>query len=84
MKRWQIPTFGNWDYSDEMPITQYFESARKAGLVRAGFSVAGCQEDLVNVPVAMPVKLTYQDGICRRKVWNCHTLLLWIPVYFFY
>ncbi|KAH0467065.1 hypothetical protein IEQ34_004303 [Dendrobium chrysotoxum] len=66
-KSWQIPTFGNWDYGDEMPITQYFESARQAGLVRAGFSGAGCEEDLF-VPVAMPVKLAYQDGLSRRKV----------------
>lgn len=25
--RRQIPAFGNWDYSDELPITQHFESA---------------------------------------------------------
>lgn len=30
----QIPAFGNWDYANELPITQYFESARQAGLVR--------------------------------------------------
>lgn len=33
-KRNQIPAFGNWDFSDGLPITQYFESARQAGLVR--------------------------------------------------
>ncbi|KAI3968747.1 hypothetical protein MKX01_028897 [Papaver californicum] len=33
-KRNQIPTFWNWDFSDGLPITQYFESARQAGLVR--------------------------------------------------
>ncbi|OVA01653.1 hypothetical protein BVC80_9073g92 [Macleaya cordata] len=33
-KRNQIPAFGNWDYSDGLPITQYFESARQAGLLR--------------------------------------------------
>ncbi|KAF9610656.1 hypothetical protein IFM89_023912 [Coptis chinensis] len=27
-----IPAFGNWDYEDGLPITQYFESARQAGL----------------------------------------------------
>lgn len=30
----QIPAFGNWDYANELPITQYFESARQAGLLR--------------------------------------------------
>ncbi|KAJ1413820.1 hypothetical protein SESBI_19314 [Sesbania bispinosa] len=30
----QIPPFGNWDFANELPITQYFESARQAGLVR--------------------------------------------------
>ncbi|KAK7258587.1 hypothetical protein RIF29_24168 [Crotalaria pallida] len=30
----QIPAFGNWDYANELPITQYFECARQAGLVR--------------------------------------------------
>jgi len=30
----QIPAFGNWDYANELPITQYFETARQAGLVR--------------------------------------------------
>ncbi|KAJ7978214.1 Pathogenic type III effector avirulence factor Avr AvrRpt-cleavage: cleavage site protein [Quillaja saponaria] len=30
----QIPAFGNWDYANDLPITQYFECARQAGLVR--------------------------------------------------
>ncbi|CAB4316042.1 unnamed protein product [Prunus armeniaca] len=30
----QIPAFGNWDYANELPITQYFECARQAGLIR--------------------------------------------------
>ncbi|KAG9447944.1 hypothetical protein H6P81_014072 [Aristolochia fimbriata] len=33
-RRCHIPAFGNWDYSDNLPITQYFESARQAGLIR--------------------------------------------------
>ncbi|XP_017235899.1 uncharacterized protein LOC108209482 [Daucus carota subsp. sativus] len=28
----QIPAFGNWDQVKELPITQYFENARQAGL----------------------------------------------------
>ncbi|KAL5061227.1 hypothetical protein RYX36_032831, partial [Vicia faba] len=30
----QIPAFGNWDIANELPITQYFENARQAGLIR--------------------------------------------------
>lgn len=30
----QIPAFGNWDLANELPITQYFETARQAGLIR--------------------------------------------------
>lgn len=30
----QIPVFGDWDNANEMPITQYFECARQAGLIR--------------------------------------------------
>ncbi|KAL2345856.1 hypothetical protein Fmac_007141 [Flemingia macrophylla] len=30
----QIPAFGNWDYANQLPITQYFETARQAGLLR--------------------------------------------------
>ncbi|KAK8634027.1 hypothetical protein V6N13_014856 [Hibiscus sabdariffa] len=30
----QIPSFGDWDYANELPITQYFECARQAGLIR--------------------------------------------------
>ncbi|XP_061363379.1 uncharacterized protein LOC133306976 [Gastrolobium bilobum] len=30
----QIPAFGNWDFANDLPITQYFECARQAGLVR--------------------------------------------------
>ncbi|XP_022933161.1 uncharacterized protein LOC111784440 [Cucurbita pepo subsp. pepo] len=30
----QIPAFGDWDKANDWPITQYFESARQAGLIR--------------------------------------------------
>ncbi|KAJ4846120.1 hypothetical protein Tsubulata_000814 [Turnera subulata] len=38
----QIPTFGNWDHANELPITQYFECARQAGLVRNSNSSGEC------------------------------------------
>lgn len=40
----QIPAFGDWDYSNDMPITQYFESARQAGLLR--YSSSSGESDL--------------------------------------
>ncbi|KAL6988926.1 hypothetical protein U1Q18_014677 [Sarracenia purpurea var. burkii] len=36
-KSGQIPAFGNWEYANQLPITQYFECARQAvagGLLR--------------------------------------------------
>ncbi|KAK7269095.1 hypothetical protein RIF29_21811 [Crotalaria pallida] len=30
----QIPAFGNWDLENDMPITQYFDCPRQAGLLR--------------------------------------------------
>ncbi|KAF8402187.1 hypothetical protein HHK36_013142 [Tetracentron sinense] len=41
-KRNHIPAFGNWDYNEDLPITQYFESARQAGLLR--YSSSGEQD----------------------------------------
>ncbi|KAG6490928.1 uncharacterized protein LOC122006870 isoform X1 [Zingiber officinale] len=51
-KRQSIPAFGNWDYCSDLPITQYFESAVQAGLVRGcqfhGEAAAG--DDLFKLP----------------------------------
>ncbi|KAK9673270.1 hypothetical protein RND81_12G157000 [Saponaria officinalis] len=38
MRGSQIPGFGNWEYVNELPITQYFECARQAGIIRYGSS----------------------------------------------
>ncbi|KAK4850394.1 hypothetical protein QYF36_006392 [Acer negundo] len=43
----QIPAFGDWDYSNEMPITQYFECARQAGLIRFSSS-SGDSDPYIN------------------------------------
>ncbi|KAK3197928.1 hypothetical protein Dsin_021343 [Dipteronia sinensis] len=43
----QIPAFGDWDYSNEMPITQYFECARQAGLIRYSSS-SGDSDPYIN------------------------------------
>ncbi|KAG0455349.1 hypothetical protein HPP92_024641 [Vanilla planifolia] len=64
--RWKIPAFGDWESCEEMPITQYFESASQAGLLRPGMYV---EEDLFKVPVAVPENHdTHHGGHCRRKV----------------
>ncbi|XP_058740619.1 uncharacterized protein LOC131612888 [Vicia villosa] len=40
----EIPAFGNWDYVNEFPITQYFENPRQAGLIR--YSSSSGESDL--------------------------------------
>ncbi|GAB4855808.1 hypothetical protein Ancab_024453 [Ancistrocladus abbreviatus] len=39
----RIPAFGDWEKVNEMPITQYFESARQAGLLRYSSSSGECE-----------------------------------------
>ncbi|KAM0935799.1 hypothetical protein DsansV1_C27g0196671 [Dioscorea sansibarensis] len=46
MKRFRVPAFGNWDLCDEIPITQYFESA-----VHAHYFPLEEERDLFQVPV---------------------------------
>ncbi|KAK4771981.1 hypothetical protein SAY86_013756 [Trapa natans] len=38
----QIPAFGDWDYANDLPITQYFDCARHAGLIRFSSSSGEC------------------------------------------
>ncbi|KAF5735262.1 hypothetical protein HS088_TW15G00763 [Tripterygium wilfordii] len=44
----QIPAFGDWDYTNQMPITQYFECARQAGLFRYSSSSGECDHQCMN------------------------------------
>ncbi|RZS01999.1 hypothetical protein BHM03_00031965 [Ensete ventricosum] len=50
MTRYQVPAFGHWNlnFYDEISISQYFESAREAGLVRPRL-FGGDGEDLFRV-----------------------------------
>ncbi|GMY20293.1 ubiquitin hydrolase [Fagus crenata] len=41
----QIPAFGDWDKANELPITQYFECARQAGLIRYSSSSGETESD---------------------------------------
>ncbi|KAL4380037.1 hypothetical protein GQ457_02G033290 [Hibiscus cannabinus] len=52
----QIPAFGDWDYANELPITQYFECARQAGLIR--FSSSSGESN----PYAAPLDLYEADS----------------------
>ncbi|KAH8517591.1 hypothetical protein Peur_049004 [Populus x canadensis] len=36
--RSHVPAFGSWDWNNDMPFTQCFESARQAGLLRYSYS----------------------------------------------
>ncbi|KAL6586571.1 hypothetical protein OROMI_001559 [Orobanche minor] len=42
-KSGQIPAFGDWENANDMPITQYFECARQAGLAHCSCSVECCR-----------------------------------------
>ncbi|EEF35096.1 conserved hypothetical protein [Ricinus communis] len=33
-----VPAFGSWDWNNDLPFTQCFESARQAGLLRYSYS----------------------------------------------
>ncbi|KAK4573474.1 hypothetical protein RGQ29_031435 [Quercus rubra] len=33
-----VPAFGSWDWNEDLPFTQCFESARQAGLLRYSYS----------------------------------------------
>jgi hypothetical protein len=63
----RVPAFGSWDWNDDMPFTQCFESARQAGLLRYSYSeerdlyVAG---DLYENDVVTPAMIV----VPRRRV----------------
>ncbi|CAI0433807.1 unnamed protein product [Linum tenue] len=42
----QIPAFGDWKTANELPITQYFDCARQAGLIRYSNSSGECDRPL--------------------------------------
>ncbi|GAB4841504.1 hypothetical protein Ancab_022220 [Ancistrocladus abbreviatus] len=66
LRRSHVPAFGSWDYTDNLPFTQCFESARQAGLLRYSYSedrdmyVAG---DLYENDVVTPAVIV----VPRRK-----------------
>ncbi|CAK8544861.1 unnamed protein product [Lathyrus sativus] len=70
----QIPAFGNWDFANELPITQYFENARQAGLIRYSSSsgdtdpyLHGGDQDLYGVDFKKLGKATRNRETTMRK-----------------
>lgn len=53
----QIPSFGNWDCYDDLPVTQYFDSTRYGGHLRHHFCMEDAGHDLFKIP---PSPLPYQ------------------------
>ncbi|GAB4835440.1 hypothetical protein Ancab_000347 [Ancistrocladus abbreviatus] len=62
----QIPAFGDWDNVNEMPITQYFESARQAGLLRYSSSSGECEAP----PVAAHARDLYAIDFKKPRTSN--------------
>ncbi|KAL4323668.1 hypothetical protein GQ457_11G006580 [Hibiscus cannabinus] len=58
----QIPAFGDWDYANELPITQYFECARQAGLVRVGKHTAHVKTKHAPAPVGKVSRVRGKRG----------------------
>lgn len=69
-----MPAFGSWDWNDNVPFTQCFESARQAGLLRYSYSedrdlyVTG---DLYENDVVTPAMIV----VPRRRVSQNHSKL---------
>ncbi|KAK9291317.1 hypothetical protein L1049_019262 [Liquidambar formosana] len=66
----QIPAFGNWDYANELPITQYFESARQAGLLRYSSSSGECDVYMAGDLYAVNLKKPSRAVLPPRKTNN--------------
>ncbi|XP_073013608.1 uncharacterized protein [Typha latifolia] len=66
MKRAQIPAFGNWDYCNELPITQYFESAMQAGVFHGKYF--GEDGDLFKFPATAKPTYYHRHHHNNKKV----------------
>ncbi|KAJ0988959.1 hypothetical protein J5N97_007315 [Dioscorea zingiberensis] len=63
MKRFKVPAFGDWNLCDEIPITQYFESA-----VHAHYFPLEEERDLFQVPVQfIPAYYNYNSHTTTTK-----------------
>lgn len=60
----QIPSFGNWECYDDLPVTQYFDSTRYGGHLRHHFYMEDAGHDLFKIP---PSPLPYQYHLVVGK-----------------
>ncbi|KAK8717855.1 hypothetical protein V6N13_045108 [Hibiscus sabdariffa] len=76
-RRNRVPAFGSWDWNNDLPFTQCFESARQTGLLRYSYSedrdlyVAGnLYENDVATPamIVVPRKRTKVQG--KKQRWE--------------
>ncbi|RWV94616.1 hypothetical protein GW17_00042829 [Ensete ventricosum] len=82
MKSHQFPAFGCWDHCNELPITQYFESAVQAGLI--GQHYFGEDGDLFRVPTQVrPAYHHHHHRKVRTHHPNLFSLQLALTVWFY-
>ncbi|XP_012466074.1 uncharacterized protein LOC105784697 [Gossypium raimondii] len=73
-KRSHVPAFGSWDWNNDLPFTQCFETARPTGMLRYSYSedrdlyVAG---DLYENDVVTPAMIVVPRR--RNKVGQTHS-----------
>ncbi|RRT46157.1 hypothetical protein B296_00035577 [Ensete ventricosum] len=82
MKSHQFPAFGCWDHCNELPITQYFESAVQAGLI--GQHYFGEDGDLFKVPTQVrPAYHHHHHRKVRTHHPNLFSFQLALTVWFY-
>lgn len=79
-----MPAFGSWDWNDNLPFTQCFESARQAGLLRYSYSESEDRDlyvtgDLYENDVVTPAMIV----VPRRRVCFYVLFLNFSLVFFF-
>ncbi|KAG6389191.1 hypothetical protein SASPL_150650 [Salvia splendens] len=65
-KSGQIPAFGDWENANELPITQYFDCARQAGLLRCSCS-AECSRGGAKAPPLYTVPHREERGGVNKQ-----------------
>ncbi|KAF4367564.1 hypothetical protein CsatB_024797 [Cannabis sativa] len=86
-RRTHLPAFGSWDWNDNVPFTECFESARQAGLLRYSYSedrdlyVTGdlYENDVVTpAMIVVPRRRTKARDSCHEKEAKQHEYQSWV------